>query len=71
MKKAIKEQKASKNIIKKNVKHEDCKNVLLNKQQIYRKMKAIRSKNRQLGSYELNKVSLSCCDDKWYIHMMV
>ena len=31
-------------------------------------MKTIRSNNHQLGSYELNKVSLSCFDDKRYIH---
>jgi len=31
------------------------------------KMKTIRSQNHQLGSYELNKVSLSCFDDKRYI----
>jgi len=30
-------------------------------------MKTIRSKNYQLGSYEINKVSLSCFDDKRYI----
>ena len=30
-------------------------------------MKTIRSKNHQLGSYEINKVSLSCFDDKRYI----
>ena len=31
-------------------------------------MKTIRSNIHQLGSYELNKVSLSCFDDKRYIH---
>ena len=31
-------------------------------------MKTIRSNNHQLGSYELNKVSLSCSDDKRYIY---
>ena len=30
-------------------------------------MKTIRSNNHQLGSYGLNKVSLSCFDDKRYI----
>ena len=30
-------------------------------------MKTIRSINHQLGSYDLNKVSLSCFDDKRYI----
>ena len=32
------------------------------------KMKTIRSQRHQLGSYEINKVSLSCFDDKRYIH---
>ena len=31
-------------------------------------MKTIRSENHHLGSYQLNKVSLSCYDDKRYIH---
>ena len=31
-------------------------------------MKTIRSYNHQIGSFELNKVSLSCFDDKRYIH---
>ena len=30
-------------------------------------MKTIRSQNHQLGSYEINKVSLSCFDDKRHI----
>ena len=30
-------------------------------------MKKIRSQNHKLGSYEINKVSLSCFDDKRYI----
>ena len=53
-----------KNIIKNNIKHEDYKNVLINNKQIHHTMKTIRSNNHQLGSYELNKVSLSCFDDK-------
>ena len=31
------------------------------------KMKTIRSVNHQLGSYEINKISLSCFDDKRYL----
>ena len=31
-------------------------------------MKKIGSENHQLGSYEVNKVALSCFDDKIYIH---
>ena len=47
-----------------NIKHEDYKDVLFNNKQMHHTMKTIRSKNHQLGSYELNKVSLSCFDDK-------
>ena len=56
-----------KNIIKKNITHENYKNVLFNNKQMHHTMKTIRSNNHQLGSYELNKVSLSCFDDKRYI----
>ena len=57
-----------KNIIKKNITHENYKNVLFNNEQMHHTMKTIRSNKHQLGSYELNKVSLSCFDDKRYIH---
>ena len=56
------------NIIKNDIKHEDYKKVLLNNEQLRHKMKTIRSQKHQLGSYEINKVSLSCFDDKRYIH---
>ena len=56
-----------KNIIKNNIKHEDYKNILLENRQMHHTMKTIRSMNHQLGSYEINKVSLSCFDDKRYI----
>ena len=57
-----------KNVIKNNIKHEDYKNTLINNEQMHHKMKTIRSQKHQLGSYEINKVSLSCLDDKCYIH---
>ena len=57
-----------KNVIKNNIMHDDYKETLFNNKQMYHKMKTIRSENHQLGSYELNKVSLSCFDDKRYIH---
>ena len=57
-----------KNVIKNNNKHEDYKNTLINNEQMHHKMKTIRSQRHQLGSYEINKVSLSCFDDKCYIH---
>ena len=57
-----------KNVIKNNIKHEDYKNTLINNEQMHHKMKTIRSQKHQLGSYGINKVSLSCFDDKRYIH---
>ena len=56
------------NVIKNDLKHEDYKNVLLNNEQLQHKMKTMRSQKHQLGSYEINKISLSCFDDKRYIH---
>ena len=55
-------------IITKNIKHEDCKEVLFNNKQMHHTIKTIRSNNHQLGSFELNKISLSCFDDKRFIH---
>ena len=57
-----------KNVIKNHIKHEDYKEVLLNNEQLHHKMKTIRSQKHQLGSYEINKVSLSCFNDKRHIH---
>ena len=57
-----------KNIITKNIKHEDYKEVLFNNKQMHHTMKTIRSNNHQLGNFELNKISLSCFDDKRFIH---
>ena len=55
-------------IITKNIKHEDYKKVLFNNKQMHHTFKTIRSNNHQLGSFELNKISLSCFDDKRFIH---
>ena len=56
-----------KNVIKNNIKHEDYKKTLFNNEQIHHKMKTIRSQQHQLGSFEINKISLSCFDDKRYL----
>ena len=56
-----------KNIIKNKIKHENYKQTLFENKQMHHTMKTIRSINHQLESYELNKVSLSCFDDKRYI----
>ena len=55
-------------VIKKDITHENYKQTLFNNEQMHHTMKTIRSYNHQLGSYELNKVSFSCFDDKRYIH---
>ena len=56
-----------KNVIKNDINHVNYKQTLLENKQIHHKMKTVRSKNHQLGSYEINKVSLSCFDDKRYL----
>ena len=56
------------NVIKNNIKHKDYKNVPLNNQQLHHRIKTIRSQKHKLGSYEIDKVSLSCFDGKCYIH---
>ena len=55
-------------MIKKNIKHQDYKDTLPNNKPIFHAMNTIRSVNHQLGSYELNKISLFCFDDKRYLH---
>ena len=56
-----------KNTIENNIKHQDYKETLFNSKQMYHNMKTIRSDKHEIASYELNKVSLSCFDDKRYI----
>ena len=56
-----------KNIIKNKIKHTNYKKVLFKNKQIHHTMKTIRSSKHLIGSYEINKVSLSCFDDKRYI----
>ena len=60
--------KTAKGIKKNNITHDNYESTLLNNDQMYHKMKTIRSENHELSSYEINKVSLSCFDDKRYIH---
>ena len=43
------------------------KKVLCNKNVIRHKMKRIQSKKHKLGTYEIDKISLSCFDDKAYV----
>ena len=55
-------------VIKKNITHENYKDCLLNGKQMLHSMRTIRSDHHQIGSYQLNKISLSWFDDKRYIH---
>ena len=42
----------------------ESKDTLFNKKVIRHKMKTIQSKKQKIGTYEVNKKSLSCLDDK-------
>ena len=45
----------------------EFKDVLLNKKIIRHKMKRIRAKKHKIGTYEIDKISLLCFDDKRYV----
>ena len=47
--------------------HNEYKDVLLNKKCLRHSMNTIQSKDHKIGTYESNKISLSCFDDKIYI----
>lgn len=47
-------------VIKKNIAHDNYKDCLLNGKKILHSMRTIRSDHHQIGSYKLNKISLSC-----------
>ena len=40
---------------------------MLNKKCLRHSMTRIQSKDHKIGTYEINKISLSCFDDKTYI----
>ena len=46
---------------------DNFKDVLFNKKIIRHKMRRIQSKKHKLGPYEIDKISLSCFDDKKYV----
>ena len=57
----------SKNVTKRDLEHEDYLSCLLNSTIRKHKIKTIRSDHHVVSSYEINKISLSCFDDKRYI----
>ena len=52
----------NKNVVK--VSHKGYKGVLQKKKCLRHSMKRIHSKAHKIGTYEINKISLSCFDDK-------
>ena len=56
-----------KNVIHSDLDHSDYLETLLGSKIMHHSMKSIRSDNHQMSSYHLNKISLSCYDDKRYI----
>ena len=47
--------------------HNEYKDVLLNKKYLRRLMDSIQNKDYRIGTCEINKISLSCFDDKIHI----
>ena len=45
----------------------EFKDTLFNKKVVRHKMKRIQSKKHKIGTYEINKISLSCFDDKRFV----
>ena len=54
-------------VVKKEIKHSHYLDCLFNNQIMRHKMNTIRSDHHQISSLQINKVSLSCYDDKRYI----
>ena len=45
----------------------EFKNTIFNKRVLSHKMKRIKKKKHKMGTYEVNKISLSCFDDKRFV----
>ena len=49
------------------ISHNEYKDILLNNKCLKHSMNRIQSKNHRIGTYEINKILLSCFDDKIHI----
>ena len=49
------------------ISHNEYKDVLLNKKHLRHSMNSIQNKDDRIGTYEINKISLCCFDDKIFI----
>ena len=56
----------NKNVVS-TISHNEYKDVLLNDKYLRHLMNGIQSKDHRIGTYEINKISLSCFDDKIYM----
>ena len=56
----------NKNVVA-TISHNEYKAFLFNKKCLRHSMIMIRSKDHRIGTYEINKISLSCLDGKIYI----
>ena len=56
-----------KNVVAKEIKHKNYLDALFCKSKNLQKMNMIRSKSHIVNTYEVNKIGLSCYDDKRYI----
>ena len=56
----------NKNVVS-NVSHNECKDVLLNRKCLRHSKNRNQSKDQRIWTYEINKISLSCFDDKMCI----
>ena len=67
------EHKKAKGVNRNNVttiRHNEYKDVLLNNKCLRHSMNEIQSKDHRMGTYEINKISLPCFDDKIFIQKM-
>ena len=53
----------NKNVVA-TISHNEYKNVLLNNRCIRHSINRIQSKDHRIGTYKVNKISMSCFDDK-------
>ena len=61
-----KEKGVNRNVVA-TISHNKYKDVLLNQKCLRHSINRIQSKDHKIVTYEINKISLSCFDDKIYI----
>ena len=62
-----KKAKGVNKIVATNISHNEFKDVLSNKKYLRHSVNRIQGENHRIGTYEINKFSLFCFDDKIYI----